>query len=44
MLGLYDKGKTFVLNQLTESKLPSGKKSATTLSVPPSCNLRIDTL
>jgi len=29
VLGLYDKGKTFVLNQLTESKLPSGKKYAT---------------
>ena len=29
VLGLYDKGKTFVLNQLTESKLPSGKKVAT---------------
>ena len=29
VLGLYDKGKTFVLNSLTESKLPSGKKVAT---------------
>jgi HSP20 family molecular chaperone IbpA len=29
VLGLYDKGKTFVLNNLTESKLPSGKKVAT---------------
>ncbi len=29
VLGLYDKGKTFVLNQLTQSKLPSGKKVAT---------------
>jgi len=28
VLGLYDKGKTFVLNSLTESKLPSGKKVA----------------
>lgn len=27
VLGLYDKGKTFVLNNLTESKLPSGKKA-----------------
>ena len=29
VLGLYDKGKTFVLNSLTQSKLPSGKKVAT---------------
>lgn len=29
VLGLYDKGKTFVLNSLTESRLPSGKKVAT---------------
>ena len=29
VLGLYDKGKTFVLNNLTESKLPSGKKVST---------------
>ena len=29
MLGLYDKGKTFVLNNLTDSKLPSGKKVST---------------
>ena len=29
VLGLYDKGKTFLLNHLTESKLPSGKKVAT---------------
>jgi len=29
VLGLYDKGKTFVLNELTESKLPSGKKVST---------------
>ena len=29
VLGLYDKGKTFVLNHLTESKLPSGKKVST---------------
>lgn len=29
VLGLYDKGKTFVLNNLTETKLPSGKKVAT---------------
>ena len=29
LLGLYDKGKTFVLNHLTESKLPSGKKVST---------------
>ena len=29
VLGLYDKGKTFVLNSLTESKLPSGKKVST---------------
>lgn len=29
VLGLYDKGKTFVLNALTETKLPSGKKVAT---------------
>jgi len=29
VLGLYDKGKTFVLNNLTDAKLPSGKKVAT---------------
>ena len=29
VLGLFDKGKTFVLNQLTESDLPSGKKVST---------------
>ena len=29
VLGLYDKGKTFVLNSLTNSKLPSGKKVST---------------
>mgnify|MGYP003329848415 CR=1 FL=1 len=29
MLGLFDKGKTFVLNHLTESQLPSGKKVST---------------
>ena len=29
VLGLYDKGKTFVLNNLTDSKLPSGKKVST---------------
>ena len=29
VLGLYDKGKTFILNQITQSKLPSGKKVAT---------------
>ena len=29
VLGLFDKGKTFVLNHLTESQLPSGKKVAT---------------
>ena len=35
VLGLYDKGKTFVLNNLTESKLPSGKKArALVLSLP----------
>ncbi len=26
VVGLYDKGKTFVLNNLTQSNLPSGKK------------------
>ena len=26
VVGLYDKGKTFVLNNLTGSNLPSGKK------------------
>ena len=26
VVGLYDKGKTFVLNNLSQSKLPSGKK------------------
>lgn len=26
VVGLYDKGKTFVLNNLTSSNLPSGKK------------------
>ena len=26
VLGLFDKGKTFVLNHLTDSRLPSGKK------------------
>ena len=26
VVGLYDKGKTFVLNNLTRSNLPSGKK------------------
>ena len=29
MVGLYDKGKTFVLNNLAESNLPSGKKVTT---------------
>ena len=29
VLGLFDKGKTFVLNHLTESALPSGKKVRT---------------
>ena len=29
VLGLFDKGKTFVLNRLTESELPSGKKVST---------------
>ena len=29
VLGLFDKGKTFVLNHLTESALPSGKKVST---------------
>ena len=29
MVGLYDKGKTFVLNNLTQSNLPSGKKVTT---------------
>jgi len=29
VLGLFDKGKTFVLNHLTESALPSGKKAST---------------
>jgi len=26
VVGLYDKGKTFVLNNLTQQQLPSGKK------------------
>ena len=29
VVGLYDKGKTFVLNQITQSNLPSGKKVST---------------
>jgi hypothetical protein len=29
VVGLYDKGKTFVLNQITNSNLPSGKKITT---------------
>ena len=29
MLGLFDKGKTFVLNHLTDAALPSGKKVST---------------
>lgn len=29
VVGLYDKGKTFVLNNLTNSNLPSGKKVTT---------------
>lgn len=29
VVGLYDKGKTFVLNNLTQSELPSGKKVTT---------------
>ena len=29
VLGLFDKGKTFVLNRLTDSNLPSGKKVST---------------
>lgn len=29
VVGLYDKGKTFVLNNLTSSNLPSGKKVTT---------------
>jgi hypothetical protein len=29
VLGLYDKGKTFVLNNISNAKLPSGKKVAT---------------
>ncbi len=29
VVGLYDKGKTYVLNQITQSKLPSGKKVST---------------
>lgn len=29
VVGLYDKGKTFVLNNITESNLPSGKKMTT---------------
>jgi hypothetical protein len=29
VVGLYDKGKTFVLNNLTQSNLPSGKKVTT---------------
>ncbi|KRX05357.1 P-loop containing nucleoside triphosphate hydrolase [Pseudocohnilembus persalinus] len=29
VVGLYDKGKTFVLNNLTQSSLPSGKKCTT---------------
>ena len=26
VMGLYDKGKTFILNQITDCELPSGKK------------------
>ena len=26
VMGLYDKGKTFILNQITDCQLPSGKK------------------
>ena len=33
VLGLYDKGKTFVLNSLTQSKLPSGKNCAILLAI-----------
>jgi HSP20 family molecular chaperone IbpA len=29
VVGLYDKGKTFVLNQITQANLPSGKKCTT---------------
>mmetsp|Transcript_3483 Transcript_3483/g.5205 ORF Transcript_3483/g.5205 Transcript_3483/m.5205 type:complete len:700 (+) Transcript_3483:206-2305(+) len=29
VVGLYDKGKTFVLNQITRARLPSGKKVST---------------
>lgn len=29
VVGLYDKGKTFVLNKITQTKLPSGKKVST---------------
>lgn len=29
VVGLYDKGKTFILNNLTQSNLPSGKKVTT---------------
>ena len=29
VLGLFDKGKTFVLNRITDSDLPSGKKVST---------------
>ncbi len=29
VVGLYDKGKTFILNQITRTKLPSGKKVRT---------------
>ena len=29
VVGLYDKGKTFVLNQITQSSLPSGKRVST---------------
>ncbi len=29
VVGLYDKGKTFVLNSLTKQNLPSGKKVST---------------
>jgi len=29
VIGLYDKGKTFVLNSLTSTNLPSGKKIST---------------
>ena len=34
VLGLFDKGKTFVLNHLTDSKLPSGKKVAAARAPP----------